>query len=432
MSYGLNASWKPQKCDKTKNAFQKFKSLGRKDETGSCVSKYSISASGFNSLDEPSLNFNGSTSAYGADKKKKMEETYYIFGVGRTAEAEDISYASRVDGEDTSCVSYQHAHHVNSAPMLMNIFGQPVKQQSNFATESSETVYEQDFNKVYCSKIETETCLDGSRSDNNLENSPIEPCKAKLSNSALSDVGHSVKASFIDDPRRPLKFQSTGTISSAPLVSETNAYRCRPTIPEINSVSTGSTTEKSAQGLRSVTPGVLVGNVQQIVENLNTFWTQELMSIPQYRPLRSRFYATQSVFELAINSFKRYLDGDLPDTFENIFALMHLALASACILCSEDANYPWDELFEDILRWRNAIDMEEDVSLFYEVVHVLWASLGNQDVLVQRQGLHGLLSSSEERKRFLLGANVLWEGHVVTLCLRCLNGIFGPTSYSSS
>lgn len=78
-------------------------------------------------------------------------------------------------------------------------------------------------------------------------------------------------------------------------------------------------------------------------------------------------------FEKGIQSFREFRDaGRLPRTFEDLFALMHIAYACEWIYHENDGPEFRRSLFLNVLQWHHAIATQDDKLLFVEVAFRLW------------------------------------------------------------
>lgn len=77
-------------------------------------------------------------------------------------------------------------------------------------------------------------------------------------------------------------------------------------------------------------------------------------------------------FEKGIKSLQDFCRGTLPRTFEDAFALMHVAHACAWIYHEVDEPNFGRTFFLDILQWHYAIATPEDTLLFLQVAFCLW------------------------------------------------------------
>jgi len=98
-------------------------------------------------------------------------------------------------------------------------------------------------------------------------------------------------------------------------------------------------------------------------------WEKKLSSISDLASMYR--LPARGFFELGIVSLKQWYRGTPAETFHDVFAMMHLASASAYILHKDDRSYCWDELFQDMLPWQHMLSSRSDKLLFVKVVEKL-------------------------------------------------------------
>ena len=127
----------------------------------------------------------------------------------------------------------------------------------------------------------------------------------------------------------------------------------------------------------------------------------------------SRFDAA-GLFEMGIETLKRWSEGMAPESFEGVFALMHLACACAYLLHPDDQPLYWDDFFEDMLHWQQAIPNREEKLVFRRVVKELYYYQGSSKAAFESacqldmDGTDGLL-------------RVLSHGRIIQECLDFLS-----------
>ena len=102
-------------------------------------------------------------------------------------------------------------------------------------------------------------------------------------------------------------------------------------------------------------------------------WQQKLSSMSDLLPTYSEL-SGRSMFELGITSLKQFYEGMPAYTFDQIFALMHVACAYAYILHGSDKSYCWDKLYRDMLPWQCLIFERSGQLMLIRVVERLMGS----------------------------------------------------------
>ena len=132
------------------------------------------------------------------------------------------------------------------------------------------------------------------------------------------------------------------------------------------------------------TATILVKHVREVVHVLNDYWLHKVASIPELSLAKAPFCAA-SPFERGLETLRSWCRDVPPTNFANVFSLAQVAFASAYVLFQDDESYPWDELYEDVQRWRFAITNEEDRNIFSRIAHNIWSPPRLPSAL--RQGL---------------------------------------------
>ena len=158
----------------------------------------------------------------------------------------------------------------------------------------------------------------------------------------------------------------------------------------------------------TLTPQQLsVQELRQLVFVINQQWRKKLLSKPDLSYLCSN-RPDQSLFERGIVTLQRFFQGCLVNDFTDVFALTHVAMASAYLLHREEELYRWDDLFVDMYIWRYTIVEERDLILFTRVMH----SFGMSDSFTEVPGTYGLSDSPSADQLF----EMLNCGHIIENC----------------
>ena len=132
-----------------------------------------------------------------------------------------------------------------------------------------------------------------------------------------------------------------------------------------------------------------VQELRQLVLVIDQEWRKKLHSQPDLFDLCSGL-PEQRLFNLGIATLQRFYQGHIANGFIDVFALSHLAMASAYLLHRDEELYPWDDLFEDIYLWRHTIVDGQDLFLFTRVMH----SFGKSDLVAEVPGARCLSDRS--------------------------------------
>ena len=131
----------------------------------------------------------------------------------------------------------------------------------------------------------------------------------------------------------------------------------------------------------SMTTTSLVQQVREILHGLNRKWMGRLESIPDLYT-RCMPLSTCRLLETGIRALQLCFYGDLPSSFEDLFALMHVAFAFSIVMNRDGDSYYWDGFSSDLHYWRHAVRVSE-TSLFTRVWYRLWCprSSNNQSCM---------------------------------------------------
>lgn len=103
---------------------------------------------------------------------------------------------------------------------------------------------------------------------------------------------------------------------------------------------------------------------------VNIEWMQRLECLPDLQR-RCKNMLQSDLFERAIRTLKDFTRGRFAQTFEDVFAVMHLALAAAFYLRCESKFYSWRDFCVDALEWQHALPSPIDKISFSNAMK-LW------------------------------------------------------------
>lgn len=122
----------------------------------------------------------------------------------------------------------------------------------------------------------------------------------------------------------------------------------------------------------------LVDDISQIVKSLEDLWMQKLKTSPELSAITFQVDSSATLLT-GLMFLKRFFISNLtaPTTTKELFQFIHIAFACALKSFSEDGWYPWQALYQDMLRWSWNITELEDRNLYVQIVEYLWSSLKN-------------------------------------------------------
>ncbi len=120
----------------------------------------------------------------------------------------------------------------------------------------------------------------------------------------------------------------------------------------------------------SMTTTSLVKQVRKILHGLNRNWMGRLESTPDLYT-RCLPLSTCQLLETGIHALQQCFSGNLPSTFEDLFALMHVAFAFSIMINRDGNSYYWDGFSSDLHYWHRTV-RDTEISLFAKVWDRLW------------------------------------------------------------
>lgn len=160
----------------------------------------------------------------------------------------------------------------------------------------------------------------------------------------------------------------------------------------------------------------IIQDLRELVSIFNEEWKQRLASSPDLLAHCSRL-SSNSLVNLGIMTLQRYFNGTLTNTFEEIFALVHVAFATAYMLHHEDELYCWSSLFRDMLQWKFSLLEKNDIILFSRAMEKL--------SFPQEHSVRSPLIVDPSKESSGLGVSMaLSNGSIVENCWILLSGQF--------
>lgn len=193
--------------------------------------------------------------------------------------------------------------------------------------------------------------------------------------------------------------ESGGEVASSES-DDTSAHQCRPILPSplqspyAAKMPPHCFDHGSLLVTHSPSKEIQVETLQALVGAVNNDWMKRLKSVPELwqrcRPLSARI-----LLEKGIRTLREYFRGKVTQTFEDVFAFIHLAFATAFPLhCQQNL----DGFYDDALQWQHTLPNTEDKVMFLK-------AMGRWSWLPELQ-LNPLLNSSRHTS---FGTNTLRE-----------------------
>ena len=124
-----------------------------------------------------------------------------------------------------------------------------------------------------------------------------------------------------------------------------------------------------------------------------------------------------NLFERAVRTLRQFICGIFAQTFEDIFAVVHLAFAAALVLHWQQDFYPWKALYDDALEWQHAISSDEDKILFLDAMNHWWRSELEYTPLLHSITPQGSLDCGDKETL----STILRSGEVSKVCIEFLD-----------
>ena len=111
----------------------------------------------------------------------------------------------------------------------------------------------------------------------------------------------------------------------------------------------------------------LVEQLYALFSAVNSDWMQKLKSDPELE-LRCNVLPPGALFKKGICTLRDCVLGRVIQSFEDLFSLLHLAIAAAFLLRYQHSLYCWDTFFNDALQRRHVLLKDEDQTLFLKAM----------------------------------------------------------------
>ena len=156
--------------------------------------------------------------------------------------------------------------------------------------------------------------------------------------------------------------------------NDASVHCCRPNLP--NGLNSASSARKlphcfDHQALlvtHSTLKQTQVKELLDLVLVINSVW---LESIPELRR-RCSVPSPRGLFERGIWTLKEHFRGKFTQTFEDVFAFIHVAFSAAFLLHCQQNFFCWDAFYNDALQWQHTLPDGEDRTLFLKAMDCCW------------------------------------------------------------
>lgn len=144
-----------------------------------------------------------------------------------------------------------------------------------------------------------------------------------------------------------------------------------PALPALPAFFRPDTPEK-----HSTPTQIQIEELRNLVKIVNQEWMFRLASDRKLLAICCGL-SVRDMFDRGLRSLEQFFHGDLLTTFEDIFALMHIAFAAAYVVHKHDSSYLWSAFFQDALHWQLALTSELDRRSFRDAMDRWWWPSGH-------------------------------------------------------
>ena len=114
----------------------------------------------------------------------------------------------------------------------------------------------------------------------------------------------------------------------------------------------------------------LVEEIYALIAVVNSEWIERMTALPKLL-LRCKNIPVPELFRRGFETLQLCFRGDFKETFEDIFALIHVACAVAYSLHKDDDWYRWEYFFQDMRLWQETIAKESERGFFLQAMDCL-------------------------------------------------------------
>ena len=121
---------------------------------------------------------------------------------------------------------------------------------------------------------------------------------------------------------------------------------------------------------------IQIEQLQGVVCIVKEKWLEGLLPCRDLHKRCSSLSAS-AIFTCGISTLEKWFCGTLEMTFDEVYSVMHIAIAATFLLHRDDESYRWDTFFRDAIQLQHAIVDKEEKLLFRKAVD-LWPWLPDQ------------------------------------------------------
>ena len=168
-----------------------------------------------------------------------------------------------------------------------------------------------------------------------------------------------------------------------------------------------------------------VDELQNLFRIINSQWRLRMESMPEPQSACCTFSASD-LCKRAVRVLKDFICGRYIQSFEDIFALMHLAFAAAFALTWPQDFYLFSALRDDALQWRHALSRDEDKTRFLNSMDCWRLHELEPAPLFSGRHHRKFVSTAPQESFYRDNQQTLWDrlsqGEVFKACIGILEG----------
>lgn len=113
-----------------------------------------------------------------------------------------------------------------------------------------------------------------------------------------------------------------------------------------------------------------ITNLRAVVRAMSEEWIRRLALSTNTPQLYAEQYAC-ALFELGVRALRNYFRGAIPSSFHDVFALLHVAVASSYIIHKNDHTHSWNAYLEEACQWQHLLSDVMERGTFVKVIRRL-------------------------------------------------------------
>ena len=129
---------------------------------------------------------------------------------------------------------------------------------------------------------------------------------------------------------------------------------------------------KLSPGNSSMTAESIAAQAYDVFLYLNERWAEKLRATPSLRVMCIT-HTPKSLFAFGARTLQNLYKNILPETFDQVFALMHIAFVFQHVIDVQVHSHDWMNSCHDVYMWQQVLSDPHEAELFDEVWSRLWS-----------------------------------------------------------